>query len=73
MTECPITGDAEVERVHGTTDQLQWTRADPETHVSTELLDQLDPAGMQFLLAKYKLGDPCPHWPRTRHAYRRDA
>jgi hypothetical protein len=67
--QCPITGDAQITRhISDGVDQLVWDRADPETHIYTDLLDQLDAEGRAFLDAKYVLGEPCPRRPDTVHA-----
>lgn len=74
-TTCPITGDAVVSRVIDINrgDYLRWDRADPETHVTEELLAELDETGRAFLEAMYEVGEPCPEAPSTRHARRREA
>lgn len=70
---CPITGDAQITRTLGTLgqpDQLTWDRADPEIHVTVELLDEISDEGRAFLEAAYELGEPCPYpdQPNTVHA-----
>lgn len=70
MSECPITGDATVQRRD---DGLHWLQADTAIHVSTELLDNLDDEGREFLTAKYALDEPCPYQPDTIHTRLRKA
>lgn len=72
---CPITGTAEVQRTHVATpdqDELYWLRADPEVHVSGELLAKIDPDGKAFLLGRYEVGEPCPHQTDVFHARLRE-
>jgi hypothetical protein len=71
---CPITGDAYASRkvnIDGD-HELNWVRADPKTHITVELLAELDDAGSKFLDAMYEVGELCPHQPGNRHARRRD-
>jgi hypothetical protein len=71
---CPITGDAYATRkvnVDGA-DELHWERADPETHITVELLAELGDTERAFLDAMYEVGELCLHQPGNRHARCRD-
>jgi hypothetical protein len=71
---CPITGDAILIRTVGIDgpDELRWERADPETHITVELLAELGDTERAFLDATYEVGELCPYQPGNRHARRRD-
>lgn len=70
--DCPITGDAVVTRtvIPGGPDRLEWTHADPETHISDDVLAVLDDHGRAFLDERYEVGELCPDPNRRgcRHA-----
>lgn len=60
---CVIKGDAAITTIYNddrTVQRLEWLKADPAIHVTKELLEQADPAGLRFLKAKYALGEECP-------------
>lgn len=63
---CTVTGVAE----------LQWslyvgvefTRCDPEIHISDVLLADLDDGARRVVDDVYTIGEPCPDRPDTHHA-----
>lgn len=70
--DCPIAGDAVVNRtiVPGGDDRFEWAHADPETHISDDVVAVLDDRGRAFLEERYELGERCPDPNRRgcRHA-----
>jgi hypothetical protein len=67
---CPITGDAYP--IRNSAGVLHWGWADLETHISVDLLAQLDDADRAFMDRMYVVGELCPRRSDMRHARRRD-
>lgn len=72
MSVCEITGEAWITESDGRP-RWEWTRTDPEIHVSRALLDDLDPDALDSLLAMYDLCETCPERPSELHARKREA
>lgn len=61
--ECPINGTATAQRIN---DQPEWLHADPEIHVSDELLE--DAQDVKWISQRYSIDEPCPHGQFVHHA-----